>query len=92
MLMSRSGNSKTEIDKTMLEIEGLVLSGISDLLSRPGLDHSHRDWKTHPLNPKEHVFLVTTLHKELEDPKLPPGLLFLYGRILQWISEKTIYN
>jgi len=90
--MRRFARSKTDNNETLEEVEPLILQGLSDLLSRPGLNHTNRNWSTHPLTVKEHVFIVTTLYKELEDPKLPAGLLFLYGRILDYIKYKTLYN
>lgn len=85
---------KTQIndDKTMQEIEALIISGINDILYTPKSHNPKRDYNKEPLTHNETLFLIQTLHKELEDPKLPAGLIFLYGRILDFVSEKIVYN
>jgi hypothetical protein len=70
----------------------LIHEGIAELLSRPGLDHHKRDFIKSPLTHREQLFIITTLLKELEDPKIPGGLIFLYGRILEFIKSKILYN
>ena len=72
------------------EIEDLILDGISQIL-----DNGHnmpRNYENNPLTPKEKFFLIETLHKELEDPEIPGGLLFLYGNILDYLRESITYN
>jgi hypothetical protein len=91
--MKKSAKSKTENSEGIpSEIKPLIYDGLNQLLSRPGLDYTHRDWNKKPLTHDEELFLITTLNQELEDPTLPGGLLFLYGRILEFITENIVYN
>lgn len=72
------------------ETEGLILDGISQILDNG--KNMPRNYEEKPLTPKEKFFLIETLHKELEDPEIPAGLIFLYGQILDYIKESIIYN
>lgn len=72
------------------ETEALILDGISQILDNGR--NMPRNYNEKPLTPKEKFFLIEVLHKELEDPEIPAGLIFLYGQILDYIKESIIYN
>jgi hypothetical protein len=72
------------------EIVPLILDGISQIL-----DNGHnmpRNYNELPLSIDEVAFLVEVLHKDLQDPGLPGALIYLYGKILDYLHEITIYN
>lgn len=72
------------------ELEPLILDGISQIL-----DNGHnmpRNYTSLPLSAKEKEFLIRTLHKELEDPEISGGLIYLYGHILDFVKNSIIYN
>ena len=93
MPIKKSGNLKIIVDsEAYKEVEKLILQGISELLTTPKRNHFTRNYQKEPLTHNETLFLIETLYKELADPKLPPGLIFLYGRVLDYISSKTLYN
>lgn len=81
---------KTPSPESEKELEPLILDGISQLL-----DNGHnmpRDYKEKPLTAKEKTYILVTLYKELEDPELPAGLLYLYGHIIDYVKNKIVYN
>ena len=83
-------NSKKPLEVNYANDEALVpliLDGISQLL-----DNGHnmpRDYNKTPLNHNEIVFIIQNLHEELADPRLPAGLIYLYGKILDYLKEIT---
>jgi len=80
------------MDKTPKELEPLIFDAISELLQSSKYNFTGRDYWDYPLNHKEKLYLITTLHEELSSPELPPGLIYLYGKILFWVKENILYN
>jgi len=83
--------SKTQNEEdNKQELEPLILDGIHQILYKDGTSYI-RDYHKNPLSDKEQSFLIYTLYEELQDPKLPDGLLYLYGKILFYVREKIVY-
>lgn len=89
--MTRSAKSKTtKSDYEGGELEPLILDGISQILDNG--KNMPRDYKKKPLEHDEQVFIIETLFKELQDPDIHKGLIYLYGHILDYIKETISYN
>ncbi len=86
--MRRFVTSKPPENKEALE--PLILDGISQILDNG--QNIPRNFKTTPLNHDEQLFIIQTLHKELEDAQSPGGLIYLYGHILDYVSALIVYN